>query len=152
MTTNIKEFLNKFNANAVLALKASENATNDTILTMYKHIVEGTPVGNPALWHPPYWPKGYVPGTLKKSWQINFNNQQRNLQGQFASSAQTLTQHGLTLSLNDSSGKTVSISNPQPYAQRVEEGWSSQAPYGMMRTSVAEFKGLIESNAVKYRK
>jgi hypothetical protein len=27
-------------------------------------------VGNPELWHPPYWPKGYVPGHFKNNWQL----------------------------------------------------------------------------------
>lgn len=78
-------------------------------------IKEYTPVGNPNLWHPPYWPKNYYPGALKASWEI------------------------------DIEGNTITISNLQPYAYRVEYGWSSQAPEGMMRRAVAEYPFLWDA-------
>jgi hypothetical protein len=41
------------------------------------------------------------------------------------------------------SGKTIFISNSLPYAQRLENGYSSQAPQGMVRLTVIEFKRNI---------
>lgn len=58
--------------------------------------------------------KGYNPGTLKRSWML----EQRR--------------------------KTATVSNTQPYAVRVEFGWSSQAPRGMMRLTTKELPELIK--------
>lgn len=45
-------------------------------------------------------------------------------------------------------GGVTYISNGLPYAQRLEYGWSKQAPAGMVRVTVAEFDGLV-SGAVR---
>lgn len=65
-------------------------------------------------------PKNYHPGTLKNSWNLEFKT------------------------------KIAEISNKQPYALRVEYGWSSQAPNGMMRRAIAEFPTLLEVANKKY--
>ena len=41
-------------------------------------------------------------------------------------------------------GQTVYITNALPYAQRLEYGYSKQAPVGMVRITVAEFQGYID--------
>lgn len=63
------------------------------------------------------WPahKDYTPGTLKDGWEI------------------------------DVQGDIVTIYNDVIYAERVENGWSSQAPAGMMRVSLKEFQSILDS-------
>lgn len=62
------------------------------------------------------WPakKGYTPGFLKSNWVLIWN------------------------------GNRMTISNDAPYAIRVEYGWSSQAPDGMLRRAKAEFPALLK--------
>lgn len=43
--------------------------------------------------------------------------------------------------------QTIWITNGLPYAPRLEYGWSSQAPAGMVRVTVAEFQGLVSALA-----
>lgn len=62
-------------------------------------------------------PSNYTPGTLKASWTI------------------------------EQSPGYARIENLQPYAYRVETGWSSQAPTGMMRLSVLQWQDIL--NKVK---
>lgn len=45
-------------------------------------------------------------------------------------------------------GGVVYMANGLPYAQRLENGWSKQAPVGMVRTTVAEFDAFVRG-AVK---
>lgn len=68
------------------------------------------------------WPahKDYKPGTLKASWTIDIN------------------------------GLEVIIENLQPYAYRIETGYSTQAPVGMMRISIKEFQFIIDEVKRKY--
>lgn len=41
------------------------------------------------------------------------------------------------------------LTNNLPYAQRLEYGWSNQAPSGMVRVNVARFNQLLEEEAAK---
>jgi hypothetical protein len=111
----------KWNSLEVQVLQVSEKALKQVATELYTKIVSYTPVGDPSLWKSPYVPKGYKPGTLKKSWAI------------------------------DIQPREATISNDQPYAQRVENGWSTQAPYGMMRKGIADFPKLLEQAATRYK-
>lgn len=44
-------------------------------------------------------------------------------------------------------GSTSYLTNNLPYAQRLEYGYSGQAPGGMVRISVARFKALVKEAA-----
>lgn len=151
MKTNINEFLKKYKANQQKVLRTSEKVVNSTLREMYKRIIERTPVGNPSLWSYPA-PKDYKPGTLKASWRLNFSNTIRNTQGQFTSSGQLLDSGGITFKIDsDNSNVGATIYNNQPYAQRVETGWSTQAPQGMMRITIAEYTGIVSKQTARYR-
>jgi len=45
------------------------------------------------------------------------------------------------------SDDSIWFTNNLPYADRVENGWSTQRPQGMVRSTVKMFKPLIESIA-----
>jgi len=44
--------------------------------------------------------------------------------------------------------KPVFITNSLPYAQRLEYGWSKQAPAGMVRVTAARFSSFVQAAAV----
>lgn len=44
------------------------------------------------------------------------------------------------------SGKSIFISNSLAYAQRLENGYSGQAPQGMARLTVIEFKRMLRNS------
>lgn len=121
MSTNYRQWAASFNKQAQAQLKTDSKIQQEAARMLYNNIVRRTPVGNPSLWNPPYWPKGYVPGALKAAWIIEI------------------------------SGDTVTVSNPLPYAERVEYGYSTQAPAGMMRISLLEWDGLLEKAARKFK-
>ena len=43
------------------------------------------------------------------------------------------------------------LTNNLPYAERLEYGWSNQAPNGFVRINVARFNSLLEEEAAKVR-
>lgn len=43
------------------------------------------------------------------------------------------------------------LTNNLPYAERLEYGWSNQAPQGFVRVNVARFNSLLEEEANKVR-
>lgn len=88
-----------------------------------KVIKDATPVGYPPYWKPPIWPKGYIPGTLKKSW-VTIHQESK-----------------------------VIIQNETVYAYRVEHGWSHlQAPLGMMRVSLFKWPQILKEMARKIKR
>lgn len=150
-TANLNKFLSQFRRNQQIVLDTAGKVINQTLQEMYKRMIDRTPVGNPALWRFPA-PKDYEPGTLKKSWRISFKNTQRDAKGRFASTSGVVGSGGISMKIKSTNTReTATIYNPQPYADRVEYGWSSQAPKGMMRITVAEYTGLMDKNAAKYR-
>lgn len=117
---DIQKWLKQWNSAETQVLVVSEKVLKDVATQLYAKIIQYTPVGDPSLWKYEA-PKGYHPGTLKKSWEIAFQP------------------------------TVVTIKNDQPYAQRVENGWSSQAPYGMMRLGIADFPELLAQAAQRYK-
>lgn len=53
--------------------------------------------------------------------------------------------------LNAADWYTFTLTNNLPYAQRLEYGWSQQAPQGMVRTNVSRFQQLLNEEASKVK-
>lgn len=92
-------------------------------------VVTGTPVGNKALWKrnrglpaSRQQPRNYVGGAARQAWRISVNG----VAGldPFASLA------GVKLS------DRVSITNARPYIDRLNQGWSTQAPAGYIDNAI----------------
>lgn len=49
-------------------------------------------------------------------------------------------------------GPSVWIANGLPYIERLETGWSTQAPSGMVGLTVIEFQGMVNAAAREVRK
>ncbi len=130
-----KQFMALVTDSATQQLGVVEEAAN----VLFSNIEERTPIGDPSLWHPPYAPANYVPGTLKASWEINYSNGARSAStGRFISTTDLLSSHGIKAQIDN-----ISIFNRQPYAERVENGWSTQAPQGMLRVSCLEWDSIV---------
>jgi len=120
--TDYNKWNKEFTGQVNIVVKVDKETLEEACQELYQRIVDRTPIGNPALWNPPYWPNGYVPGDLKAAWKI------------------------------EKLGEGYIISNDMPYAYRVETGWSKQAPTGMMRISVKEFNAILDEIARRRKK
>lgn len=113
-------------------------------------IIEKTPVGDPDTWAPgtPV-PEGYVGGRARGSWQyaksVPNTSDPNTIDGSGATSIGRVA-----AGVNYGDPMTVHyITNSLPYIRRLEyEGWSQQAPDGMVRKTVAEFMTHVQ-NAVR---
>lgn len=112
--SSFTEWKTQFDRNVKATIGNANSTQKEAVAELLHRIEERTPVGNPALWKWPA-PAGYTPGTLKASWGVE--------------------QKGIT---------EYTITNNQPYAERVETGWSSQAPAGMLRISLLEWSSIID--------
>lgn len=122
---------------------------NETAKTLTKlanaavdKIVERSPVGNPALWVNPA-PAGYVPGTFKNNWFVDIGSMspRQRTQPDAAGSA-SLAEKSKLSAIRSNPYVIVWIHNSVPYAGRIEHGWSSQAPAGVVSVTAAYLSTL----------
>jgi hypothetical protein len=111
-------------------------------MDLFKSVILMSPVGNPDLWKHPV--RGYVGGRFKGNWQAGINSAPSGvLDAKDKSGGATTGKMIGTINGKAGEGDTVYLVNNLPYAQRLEEGWSSQAPGGMVALSIQKFDGLV---------
>jgi hypothetical protein len=110
-------------------------------------IIDRTPIGDVSTWK--VFPTGkrratYRPGGLVNSWHSSI--------GQVGSISMRSPNTSGVASLADlaatapfAPGKIFTFSNPAPYARRIEFGWSSQAPAGMVRLVKVRFQQIVKA-------
>ncbi len=118
---NISDWLKELQVAENRIEHVGETVFKETVDLIYLNAVNWTPVGRPELWKYPA-PPDYEPGTLKGSWRVVFNSKTE-----------------------------ATIANYTPYAMRVEDGWSTQAPNGMLKRAVALYPQIIENLGVRYK-
>jgi hypothetical protein len=112
-------------------------------------VVMRSPVGDGSLWQSPP-PAGYVGGRFRGNWQYGFGAiPSGDLPDIDPSPAKTNVS---TLRILSGVGgmPTAGIHylvNNLPYAKRLEEGWSTQAPAGMVALTALEFQSICKEAA-----
>lgn len=115
-------------------------------LELFRGVVMMSPVGNPELWKSPP-SKGYVGGRFRANWQCSI--------GQPASGTTSEVDPrgskaiaGITREVSKMRfGDVIYLVNNLPYANALENGWSTQAPAGMLGVTVARFNGVVRQAA-----
>ena len=140
--------------------KGAAKTVRGTTLGIVGRIILRTPVGNPDIWlyfdkskgaYVDYIsargiPRGYVGGSLRGAWQATLNSPlvgplQQHID---ANGSKTIAKANKVIK-DMKIGDTFRLTNALPYARRVEFGWSSQAPQGMVRLSVAETQQILDA-------
>lgn len=129
---------------------AADAVVTKTVLDVGERLVELSPVGDDTLWVRPA-PNGYIGGRFRANWQY----------GNFSGAGIPV---GVVDAVDPTGDDTVArmidkvpqvgaagmvhrLCNNLPYAQRLEDGWSTQAPAGMVHITVIEFQGIVAAAA-----
>jgi hypothetical protein len=134
---DLKAFGEKVDArtNAVV-----RNITAGVLLSL----VARSPVGDASYWiNPP--PPGYVGGRFRGNWQAGID--EPNLvttEDVDPSGEKTISRNTEAINLSGA-GHKIFITNSLPYAQRLENGWSRQAPLGIVGLTVIEFEPIVKA-------
>lgn len=132
---DLSAFTKKAGANADLVVKR-------VVAGMAESVIEMSPVGDGAYWkHPP--PKGYVGGRFRANWDYGFNEIPRAV---FDTVDKTggVALRAINAKLRASSTDGIHyLANNLPYAQRIEDGWSRQAPVGVVGVTTFKFQRLV---------
>lgn len=116
------------------------------VIDLGTSLVMKSPVGDGKYWkHPP--PKGYTGGRFRANWQYG-------LGAPVLATSEKIDKEGAaTINAivgkvdNEATGKVHYLTNSLPYADRLENGWSRQAPNGMVGLTVLEFQPIVEAAA-----
>lgn len=126
-----------------------DKVVRKVVLDVGTRVVELSPVGDGDLWkHPP--PKGYVGGRFRANWQYGAYGSvgipMNTVGGVDPTGGQTIA--GFTAKIGTAPTATVHVFlNNLPYAQRLEDGWSTQAPAGMVGITTREFQSFVRRAA-----
>lgn len=110
-----------------------------------------SPVGDPENWkRPNSAPAGYVGGRFRGNWHPSVGSPSDKVLAGVRPEAATLG--ALRSEIPSKAGSLVYLANNLPYGERLEyDGWSSQAPSGMVRVNLARIQGIV-SKAVRKHK
>lgn len=135
----IAEFIAKTKASQDLVVRA-------ITMKIDSKLVQRSPVGDAKYWkHKP--PAGYTGGRFRANWQLSIGSPaagQLDLIDKDGSA--TIAAHGSVISAAKA-GDVIYLVNNLPYAKRIEEGWSRQAPVGVVALTVVQFRTIVD-NAV----
>lgn len=144
-----------------------EAVTRSIVLGVAKELIERSPVGNPENWlslntfvlldspgkvrYGIKPPKGYTGGRFRGSWDYGMNALPASLHRGVDPTGD--------VSLGRITGKLPKvlagavhyIANNTPYAVRLENGWSRQAPQGMVSLTVIKYQQIVREAAAAVR-
>lgn len=111
------------------------------VLEIGLRIVEKSPVGDADYWMSPA-PPGYVGGRFRANWQYEFAHAPSGTVNAVSPSGSVSIASLSKVLVGPTSGVHF-IANNLPYAKRLENGWSRQAPRGMVALTLVEFQGIV---------
>jgi len=114
-------------------------------------LIKYSAVGDPTLWHPPYWPKGYSPGHLRANWQVGIDSKP-------AGEIKGVDPMGYKTQERYKFGRwTINhkfyFVNTAPYSYRIETGTHSTQvpPGGMVGRVKREWRQIVQQAAMDVR-
>ena len=135
----IAEFIAKTKANQDLVVRSITKKIDDKI-------VGRSPVGDAKYWKSKP-PPGYAGGRFRANWQLSIGSPTAGVLDLIdKDGSATIAAHGSVIS-TAKAGDVIYLVNNLPYARRIEEGWSRQAPVGVVALTVVEFRTIVD-NAV----
>lgn len=122
-----------------------DDVVRTIVFEVGKRVVYRTPVGDADYWQSPA-PDGYVGGRARGSWQhgTSLTPESSNVYDENGSGAIAAIYSSIP---KKAAGKTHYIMSNIPYGQRLETGWSNQAPNGMIAVTAAEFGQIVRGAA-----
>lgn len=130
-------------------------------------VTQRSPVGQPELWQSTkdakylgvygtkaetfkFAREGYVGGRFKGNWQVTVAAPaEGEVAGVDPTGAATLAAGNTVLASAPAEAREFWITNNLPYSERLEAGWSTQAPIGMVAATMADAGAAFEQTATE---
>ncbi len=118
------------------AKKNPEKVMRQVSIKLFSAIIKASPVDT---------------GRFRMNWMASGSTPADGTTDATDKSGNTATGNATSFVLNAADWHTFTLTNNLPYAQRLEYGWSQQAPQGMVRTNVSRFQQLLNEEASKVK-
>jgi hypothetical protein len=139
----IAEFIAKTKANQDLVVRA-------ITMKIDNKLVQRSPVGDAKYWKSKP-PPGYGGGRFRANWQLSIGSPTAGVRDLIdKDGSATIAAHGSVIS-SAKAGDVIYLVNNLPYAKRIEEGWSRQAPIGVVALTVLEFQKIVDKAVLELR-
>lgn len=132
---DLRKFVEKAEARA-------DEAVAQVVLGLHARVDARSPVGDAKYWKSPP-PKGYVGGRFRANWQLGIGSIPGGTIAKPDPSGASVRARIVASVPDDASGKVYYLANNLPYAHRLEDGWSTQAPHGMVSLAMAEVQSIV---------
>lgn len=139
-TADLSRFVNKAKSNV-------DQVVRVVVIGLGLRIIMRNPVGDTKYWKTKYPPKGYVGGRSRANWQYNFGQMPTNVL-EIVDTSGSATVKSLTSGVLGAPVAGIHwIVNNVDYIKRLEDGWSRQAPNGMVGVTLVEFQNVVSQAA-----
>ena len=102
-----------------------------------------SPGGDGSYWkNPP--PKGYTGGRFRGNWQLGVGVAPAGETGAFDKSGAETQGRIIAAVPQNAAGNVFYLMNNVPYARRIEDGWSRQAPQGLVGLTVIQYQRIVD--------
>lgn len=118
------------------AKKNPEKVMRQVSIKLFSAIIKASPVDT---------------GRFRMNWMASGGTPDSGVTDATDKSGNTATGNATSFVLKATDWREFTLTNNLPYAQRLEYGWSQQAPAGMVRTNVSRFQQLINEEANKVK-
>lgn len=118
------------------AKKNPEKVMRQVSIKLFSAIIKASPVDT---------------GRFRMNWMASGGTPTSGVTDATDKSGNTATGNATSFVLKAADWREFTLTNNLPYAQRLEYGWSQQAPAGIVRTNVSRFQQLINEEANKVK-
>jgi len=136
-STDISAFVKKVEGN-------SDQVVRKTVMAITNEIIERSPVGDATYWKSKP-PAGYVGGHFRGSWMMGINRLPTEDPGTIDPSGNATLSRAAAEIPRKAAGNVFYCASNLPYSMRIEEGWSRQAPQGVVGLTVLRFQEFIRA-------
>lgn len=138
-TLDLKQFSEK-------AARRADDIVGAVVVKIAQRLDLRSPVGDASYWKSKP-PKGYVGGRFRGNWQMKIGAAPVGETGRIDKTGAATLGAIIAEVPEQAAGRVYYIANNVPYAQRIEEGWSRQAPQGLVGLTVVEFQDIVAAAA-----
>lgn len=111
-------------------------------------VIQRSPVGQPEIWESKSAPPGYVGGRFKGNWQVTHGKPADGVVPLVDPSGAAVLQAGtVALASAPVEAREIWLTNNLPYSERLEDGWSKQAPLGIVARTMADILPAFDQAA-----
>lgn len=135
----LQEFARKTGTKADLAV-------GGIVVRVSAELDRRSPVGDGSYWkNPPH--KGYTGGRFRGNWQLGIGVVPAGETGAIDKTGGETQGRIIAAVPEQAAGLVYFVVNNVPYAQRIEEGWSRQAPQGLVGLTAIQFQRFVDESA-----